>query len=373
MDFRLSKAASLLIDLVRGSAAQAVVVGHALSFFSVAQIPYLQNSGVAVFFVLSGIVVPYSTFQKRSQDPDYSIGSYLVDRFSRIYTGLVPALVFVAALDLVNRGLFGAAYRYSGAFDTRTFIGNLLMLQDHPLQTALIRVVADRLGLSFTWIEPVTSFGSARPLWTVAIEWWIYLLFGWVALGGVVRRTRPVLFWFCFWVLLLVPASNWVVEGRGRGLTLTWGLGLLILALLVRLPGGWFQRDAAFLASLFLMASVGRLLLTKQAYDALFVALFATSLYFALCHLQYGEGLAIPGPLVSAIRFNSSFSYSLYLVHYSVLDLLVNWRGPGRGNAALGFILSNVLAIGLYGIFEKRYRALRAHLRRVLRLSHASV
>lgn len=373
MEFRLSKTASLLIDLLRGSAAQVVVVGHALSSFSVAQVSYLPNASVAVFFVLSGIVVPYSTFQRRAEHPGYSIGSYLVDRFSRIYTGLFPALIVVTALDLVNRGLFGPAYRYSDALDARTFVGNLLMLQDHPLQTALIRVVADRLGLPLSWTHPVTSFGSAQPLWTVAIEWWIYLLFGWVALGNAVRRTRPILYWMLLCVFLAVPAFNWVLQGRGRGLTLMWGMGLLILVLLARLPAGWFQSDAAFLAILFLIAAVARLWLMQQAYDVLFVALFATSLFFALSDLQFREAAAVPGPLVSAIRFNSSCSYSLYLVHYSVLDLLVNWRGPGMSNVALGFVLSNILAIALYEVFEKRYRTLRAHLKTVLRLSPESL
>ena len=56
-----------------------------------------------------------------------------------------------------------------------------------------------------------------------------------------------------------------------------------------------------------------------------------------------------------------------------MLDLLVNWRGPGMSNVALGFVLSNILAIALYEVFEKRYRTLRAHLKTVLRLSPESL
>ena len=211
------------------------MVGHGLSFFAVAQVPYLQNSAVAVFFVLSGIVVPYGTFHKLEKDPRYSFFSYFVDRFSRIYMGLLPALVFVAGLDFLNRGLFGSAYRYSRACDLRTFVGNLFMLQDYLFQSVTIRVVADRLSVPLSWIDPVTSFGSARPLWTVAVEWWIYLLFGWVVLGATIRRTRPIFYWTFLLFFLVVPGSNWVLDGRGKGLTMMGAMGLLILALLARL------------------------------------------------------------------------------------------------------------------------------------------
>jgi peptidoglycan/LPS O-acetylase OafA/YrhL len=369
LDFRLSKPSSLLLDLVRGTAAQAVVVGHALSFFGVAQIPYLQNSAVAVFFLLSGIVIPYSTFRKVEGDPHYSFSSYLVDRFSRIYMGLVPALVFVAALDFLNRSLFGAAYRYGAAYDVRTFIGNLLMLQDHPFQVAAIRVVADRLSLPLSWIATVTSFGSARPFWTIAVEWWIYLLFGWVALGGPVRRKHPVLFWVLLLFFLAVPGFNWVLDGRGNGLTMTWGMGLVILGLLSRLPQGWFKSDAALLAGFFVTSALARVLRTREAYDPLFVGLLAVSLYFALSDLQGREGTRLPKGIQTAIVFNASFSYTLYLVHYSVLDFLVNWRGPGMTNVVLGFVLSNLLAFAMYEAFEKHYRALGRQLKRAMGIS----
>ena len=345
------------------------MVGHGLSFFAVAQVPYLQNSAVAVFFVLSGIVVPYGTFHKLEKDPRYSFFSYFVDRFSRIYMGLLPALVFVAGLDFLNRGLFGSAYRYSRACDLRTFVGNLFMLQDYLFQSVTIRVVADRLSVPLSWIDPVTSFGSARPLWTVAVEWWIYLLFGWVVLGATIRRTRPIFYWTFLLFFLVVPGSNWVLDGRGKGLTMMWAMGLLILALLARLSRDWFRADAVFLAGFFLIAALARVLSTQDAYDVLFVGLFAISLYFALCDLRGREGRRIPKGVEAAIVFNSSFSYTLYLIHYSVLDFLVNWRGPGLANVLFGFVLSNLLSIAMYEVFEKHYRALGSGLKRALGLS----
>lgn len=56
---------SVCLNLLRFAAAQAVCVGHAISFFKIApgfqppQFPYIQNLGVMIFFVLSGFVIAY--------------------------------------------------------------------------------------------------------------------------------------------------------------------------------------------------------------------------------------------------------------------------------------------------------------------------
>jgi hypothetical protein len=35
---------------------------------------------------------------QKSQKPDYDFGRYFVDRFARIYSGLLPALAFIVIL-----------------------------------------------------------------------------------------------------------------------------------------------------------------------------------------------------------------------------------------------------------------------------------
>lgn len=370
-DFRLSKPSSLLLDLVRASAAQAVVIGHGISSFEVAQLPFLQNSAVAVFFVMSGIVIPYSTFTKVDKDPSFSFSSYFVDRFSRIYMGLAPCLLLIVAIDTLNKSLFGSAYYYtrSNSYDVRTFLGNLLMLQDHPFQTVPTRILSQWLSLSPTWFPPITSFGSARQLWTVAIEWWIYLLFGWLALGGPIRLKRPVVYWTGLLFFLAVPWFNWVFGGRGNGLTLMWGMGLVILALLSQAPRSWFRGDALVLAAFFLLASLARVLYTQEAYDVLFVALFSLSLYFVLTDLQQRPALSVPKAVIAFITFTSNFSYTLYLVHCTVLYFLVNWLGLGTRNFVIGFVVSNVLSMALYEMFEKHHRTVASKLKAALGIS----
>lgn len=366
MEFRLSRPASLFLDFVRMAAAQAVVLGHSLSYFWRDDIASPQNAAVAIFFVLSGIVVPYSTFNKAEKDPRYGFLSYFVDRFSRIYVGLVPGLLFVVAIDFLHRSAFGNAFGYRHSSDLRTFLGNLLMLQDYPFQTAATRILSQWLSMSPTWFPTITSYGSARPLWTVAIEWWIYLLFGWLALGRPIRVQRPVIYWLGLLFFLAVPWFNWVFDGRGNGLTMTWGVGLVILTFLTRVPTAGFIQDAVAVAVFFALAALARVLYHKDAYDPLFVGLFAVALYFALCSLQARADVRVAEPVRRGIEFGANYSYTLYLIHNSILYFLLNWKGTGLANAAMGFVISNLVAIVMYQAFEKHHRALGRRLKNAL-------
>lgn len=54
---------SIALDLLRAVAAQMVCVGHALAFFGVGDwlkppfVPWMQNIGVLLFFVMSGLLI----------------------------------------------------------------------------------------------------------------------------------------------------------------------------------------------------------------------------------------------------------------------------------------------------------------------------
>ncbi|HSB01651.1 MAG TPA: acyltransferase family protein, partial [Anaerolineales bacterium] len=262
-EFRLSRSSSLLLDLLRGISAQVVVVGHGLSIFGITnQLPFMQNSAVLVFFILSGIVIPYSTFGKKAKNSNFLFPSYFIERFSRIYTGLVPALLFVVAADFLSKSAWGK-YAYPEAFNFQTFLGNLLMLQDYPLKQFLKSLPFLPAKLSLFLPAPPTSFGSARPFWTVAVEWWIYLLFGWVVLGSVTREKRRFVFWLILALLLIVPGIN-LIGGRGNGLTMVWLLGVLVYIMLAHFSTPLSNRDLGLLAGMFLLSGFVRLYFTRE-------------------------------------------------------------------------------------------------------------
>ena len=222
---QLTEGSSLFLDLIRAISVQLVVVGHGISFCAIAKylqppyFPYIQNIAVVIFFILSGYLISNSIFYKLLTDKNYSFRSYFIDRFSRIYPAFIPALLFVLVLDYISKSISPQAYSYTDAFDIKTFLGNIFMLQDFPFLK----------HISF----PITSFGSARPLWTLAIEWWIYLWFGMLIIK-IFKAKPSIITIVCFLFLCIVPLYN-LISGRGNGLTLFWLFGLLNIDLFVGL------------------------------------------------------------------------------------------------------------------------------------------
>jgi len=167
---KINSIQSVSLDFIRLFAAQLVVLGHTLSFFHIRDdMPYIQNSGVVIFFVLSGLIISYTVFFK--SEINYSFKQFFIERFARIYTGLLPSLLFIALIDYVIRTQHPESYIYGDAYNIKTFIGNILMLQDYQyIGHYFVSYIPDSLQ--------ITSFGSGRPLWTLAIEWWLYMCFG---------------------------------------------------------------------------------------------------------------------------------------------------------------------------------------------------
>ncbi|MEL7163067.1 MAG: acyltransferase family protein, partial [Bacteroidota bacterium] len=138
----------------------------------------LGHESVMVFFVLSGFFVGGSVLKRRSS---FRFSSYLTARLSRLWTPLVPALIFTLLIDLTLAGwypdLLAGEYRdvlTSGpdaaySMTPLTFLGNLLFLQ--------------------TVFTPV--FGTNSPLWSLAYEFWFYLLFPLIGLvAGFVKTSN---------------------------------------------------------------------------------------------------------------------------------------------------------------------------------------
>jgi peptidoglycan/LPS O-acetylase OafA/YrhL len=140
-------------------------VGHTISLFGVMTwiqppyVPYMQNVAVLMFFLLSGFLIAH-TLASRSANPEYGFRRYFIDRFSRVYSALIPSLIVVAVIDCIWTNATGET---RSTFTLKAFLSSVLMLQDvaGPLQ---------RLRGQ--------SFGTAGQLWTLAIEWHIYMLAG---------------------------------------------------------------------------------------------------------------------------------------------------------------------------------------------------
>ena len=138
-----------------------VFVGHGLGTFNARHPIWPQQFGVVIFFLLSGYLIS-QTLHRRLDQPNSTFTDYAIDRFARIYSAYLPAILLVCVLDYLTLNYFGHLIKDEvvSRFSIESFVANLFMLQAPAIT------------------EP---FGSAAPLWTVAIEFWIYMFVGLLA------------------------------------------------------------------------------------------------------------------------------------------------------------------------------------------------
>lgn len=149
---------SIYLDLVRGLAAIAVLVGHGVET-KLYTGPYaftlaLQHNAVVIFFVLSGLVISSSV-----QRDGLTLRSYLIARASRILPVSIPAVAFTSLVSL-----FGEWHGVS-IYDTPSYNN-----------VSVANVIFPLLFLS----ESAYGSGPAwnPAYWSLCYEVWYYGLFG---------------------------------------------------------------------------------------------------------------------------------------------------------------------------------------------------
>ncbi len=381
---KLNIAQSVYLDFLRAISAMAVLFGHAAMIFLpnsfMNNLP-MAGIGVFIFFLLSGFLISYSVFRKHN-NPDYSFKTYFIDRFARIYCAFLPALLMVWLIDIqtLSLPLINSLERIdeldwigniSSNLNLYTGIGNFLMLQDFPLfQVAKVAGVQDTSLF-------IDTFGSAGPFWTISIEWWIYMLFGMVVIIHL-RDKKPVtLISLIVLGLIAIEPLYHFIGGYDNCLTMLWGLGMLACLFFLN-AGKWMSLSdkkiklfalLIFAFSLALMA--GRIIMLKMDGNVnLLEFQFGTYLASAIFSFLFvlGDNITPPKFLTAIIKFIADYSYSLYLIHFTVLTYLYV-RFPDKENDlaffAVAIILSNIVAIILWYLFERHHRTVGTWLKQL--------
>jgi len=245
----------------------------------------------------------------------FSWPQYMVARFSRIYTVLLPALALGWGLDLLGQAALPEHGLYDGAgrwFHINSIPDNLFMTDSWR------GLVVNVLMLQGIAGEP---FGSNGPLWSLAYEWWYYILWGlclaalasegWgrlvaVALGVLVCWMLPIEFW--------LASVQWLMGAA---------LGLLMPRLKWR-PALWLSTLAflgALLACRYLAVRGG-----AEAWSPWQVNLRHAGLALALCALLWSLGGERDRWMSSAQtrihHYMAAASYTLYLTHFPLVMAL---------------------------------------------------
>ena len=212
-DARPGTISSVHLNAIRGAAALVVLLGHTRSLFfsslsgtgdlsnaahdlgrgatSRLGLVTMGNEAVIVFFVLSGYLVGGSAIRDL-KNGTWSWKRYLIQRLTRLWIVLLPALLFGVAVDHSGLRMF------AGTHSVYTGPPGLCVVPCNVADRVTPAVVAGNAVFLQTII--VDTAGSNNALWSLANEFWYYLAFP-LSLLAVQRDNRycGVLSTWRFW------------------------------------------------------------------------------------------------------------------------------------------------------------------------------
>ena len=171
------------------------------------------HEAVMVFFVISGYLVGGKVWSLSAQGK-FGWKRYLADRTSRLYAVLFVALLLGAAMDWTGLHFFN---RY-GLYDMSNAVAVGAVVKPAADSLTLKDFVFNALFLQ-TIVGP--TFGSNGPLWSLANEWWYYILFP--ALVALVFRRSVA---GVITSLAIAVALVWMLPGEILLLFGVWVLGV---------------------------------------------------------------------------------------------------------------------------------------------------
>ncbi|MFB0844667.1 acyltransferase family protein [Paenibacillus oleatilyticus] len=324
-----NSAASAILDFLRFFAAFTVFLMHFRPFLEVPpevkntiyyQIFYSWASTgfvfVMVFFVLSGYFIS-STVLNSILQGRWSWKTYLINRLSRLWVVLIPALLLTVLWAKLQINNFGnsqvmvnkISYFLTDLMSFKVLLGNVFFLQEIIVPT----------------------YGTNGPLWSLAFEFWYYILFPCiilifkhpskkkrffyliVSLIIILFIGRNIVLYFTIWLMGTIPIflKSFDIHDRLKRILLS----ILTLALFItslKLPYYWYNDfNPGYGRTDFAPIFVSGIGITISLYLIinLFRKLnFRRKLYLMVC------------------KFLGGISYTLYLTHYPIFSFLRAWR-----------------------------------------------
>lgn len=337
---------SIYLDAVRFFVALVVFASHANYQRFTGGVPLFEpvaglgNDAVMVFFVLSGYVIAHVA---ATREPH--LGDFAASRLARLYSVVVPALLFTFLLDTLGTQL-----------DPSLYTGRWYEMDDPVRRFAA--------GLTFTnelWFSYTRPFSNG-PFWSIGYEFWYYVLFAaahylppgrrGVAVAAVCLLIGPK-------ILLLLPVW-WMGVWAYRVAQRPRRPGLVTSAVLFLAPvvgyavfrhagGPDALRDLAY-------GLLGDEVMREQlSWSRHFLGNYVIGALVAT-HFVGLAGLAphladMPAAAERGIRYLAGFTFSLYLLHYPLVQFIsasvpVLGLEDYRAAWVVGATLATVWAIG---------------------------
>ena len=366
--------ASVHLDAIRGAAALVVFLGHGRPLFlsshlvgtngsktdapasSIGSLPRttIGHEAVIVFFVLSGYFVGGSVLRSVRRGT-FAWKRYLLQRLSRLWVVLIPALLLGFAMDHWGMHLWGAL---PGSLYTSP--PGSIVFPELAARVGVPTLLGNAFFLQFSGVEP---FGTNVALWSLACEFWYYIFFPLLLFGVLTRRSVPYrLISSLLFALLLVAC--------GKGVAMyfpLWLAGCLVAVLPAKLPAR-LQRLSVGTLSVLMLATFAcglKLRISSYVADVAIALVFSVLLWVILQNPR-----ATLNPVYTFLaRSMARMSYTLYTVHVPLLvfacALLSPVWHPQRFSfhllreLAAVYLVTFLIATILYLLFERNTDTLR--------------
>lgn len=319
--YELEQGTKFILDIIRICLASGVMLGHGFYAYDLTFLrddtyfPAIQSLSVVGFFWLSGFLMSYSVMARRE---NYNCWKFLAHKAKRIIPEYWTCILVVYIIDRVHIYLAPDKYAFYEAFNIKTCAYNMFMLQGMPIET--VGVFAD-------------IFGSARPLWTISVQWWFWILVA-------------VVFMFMFNsninIMEMVVACIVFIFGMAitNNFLILFFLGMLSFFLYKKLSKRVAMVSGCIFATLFII--YGHFI--RQAYSASTFVLISLLL---TCVLSAVKDMHIRTH--RRLRIISEMTFEVYCIHYSVNLLLMDCFTWGeKAKFGIGILMSCIISTMVY-------------------------
>ncbi len=323
------------LDFLRGLAAFLVLAGHARSYIfrSFGELAHVGpqtkvfyfltgfgHQAVVVFFALSGFLVGGKALNDML-NKRFCWYPYILRRVTRLWVVMIPALLLTLLFDN-----FGQYLTHGNGYDGHYYD----IFCSGPKGPAGVdnSFLTFLCNIGFLQTIAVPVFGSNGPLWSLANEFWYYIIFplaAWAVLADTKWVARAIA--ISMFVALGVLLPMWLLE---EGAIWVAGAG-----------AAWCTRRRALTP--LLRANGARIGVIVLLLSALVLSKLRADI---VGDFELGMAVAVALPFFATLpnwrakysafaRASSELSYTLYLTHFPLLTLIaLTAFGPHRAPQA---------------------------------------
>ena len=355
------------LDLIRGLAALAVFIGHLrIICFKDTEISALNVLGkgtffltgfghisVILFFVLSGFLIIKSIHESVLVGK-WNTWFYAENRLSRLWVVLIPCLILGLLFDKLGLKYFPDSLFYSNEW-------KYFFHQDLESKLSLSIFLGNAF---FVQKILVPTLGSNGALWSLANEFWYYIIFplfyfAVVKLYGKVLRV----------ILLLIGIALLFFVGYQISINFPiWLMGGLAYLIIKHVNEAQLKKTYLFI--LFLALFLGTIVAIRFKIQPLFFNYYSAGFTFALV-IPFFINIDMNNKILKAFStFSSNISYTLYLAHLPFIYFITSWLNfqnmewNNKNLLTYLFIMFLTLAYStvLWYLFERNTKKIKSYL-----------